>query len=126
MSKVKKLTGSCLCGGVHYQIGGELKNLSHCHCSMCQKTHGAAFGTYGTVYWEDFEILRGKELIQTYRSSESIVRTFCKKCGSTLQYIPDDQPGFGITAGTLDGDPKCGSAEHLFLENQAPWWKGEI
>ena len=37
------LRGSCLCGGVRFEITGPLMRSSHCHCRMCQKQHGAAF-----------------------------------------------------------------------------------
>ena len=38
--------GSCLCGGVQYEVGGELNLMANCHCSMCRKHHGAAFVTF--------------------------------------------------------------------------------
>src|SRR5271169_110493 len=30
--------GSCLCGGVKFEIAGLLTPPSNCHCSMCRKT----------------------------------------------------------------------------------------
>lgn len=41
--------GSCLCGEVRYEIAGDIKYVRHCHCSMCRKAHGAAFGSYAKV-----------------------------------------------------------------------------
>ncbi len=41
--------GSCLCKRVRFEIRGALGRSSHCHCSMCRKAHGAAFGTYAAV-----------------------------------------------------------------------------
>ncbi|MGH8286041.1 MAG: GFA family protein, partial [Steroidobacteraceae bacterium] len=43
------IRGSCLCGGVRFEIDGPVGRASHCHCSMCRKAHGAAFGTDGRV-----------------------------------------------------------------------------
>ena len=43
------LRGSCLCGTVRYEIRGPVGRVSHCHCAMCRKAHGAAFATYGRV-----------------------------------------------------------------------------
>lgn len=40
------LEGSCLCGAVRYQVDGPPKRVAHCHCTLCQKHHGAAFGSY--------------------------------------------------------------------------------
>jgi hypothetical protein len=43
------LKGSCLCGGVCYEIDGEVGPMAHCYCSMCRKQHGASFVT---IHWE--------------------------------------------------------------------------
>ena len=37
------LKGSCLCGGVRYEIDAELQSVSYCHCSQCRKASGAAY-----------------------------------------------------------------------------------
>ena len=39
------IRGSCLCGDVAFCVDGPLELRSHCHCSMCRKTHGSAFAT---------------------------------------------------------------------------------
>jgi hypothetical protein len=35
--------GSCLCGGVEFEIAGPLSAPLNCHCSQCRKQHGATF-----------------------------------------------------------------------------------
>jgi hypothetical protein len=35
--------GSCLCGAVTYEITGPFEYVGNCHCSICRKSHGAAF-----------------------------------------------------------------------------------
>jgi len=37
------LKGSCLCGGVKYEIDGGLGAVTNCHCSLCRKMSGSAF-----------------------------------------------------------------------------------
>ena len=37
--------GSCLCGKVRFELAGPPQFINHCHCSMCRKVHGAAFGS---------------------------------------------------------------------------------
>ena len=39
------IRGSCLCGDVAWQVDGPVELMSHCHCSRCRKSHGAAFAT---------------------------------------------------------------------------------
>src|SRR5688500_17487869 len=83
------LRGSCLCTSVRYEIRGRVSRVTHCHCAMCRKAHGAAFATYGRVDRSDFAVVAGAEDIASYRSSPEVIRTFCKRCGSNLQFISD-------------------------------------
>ena len=117
------LRGSCLCGGIRYEVHGFIGAMSHCHCTMCRKAHGAAFGTYAPVPWQAFKLLAGEDLLQHYRSSDHVTRTFCAKCGSTLQYVPDDRPGFGLAVATLDDDPGAKVALQIWVKDKAPWWE---
>src|SRR5208282_6413584 len=32
--------GSCLCGGVRYEVRGPLRDVIACHCSQCRRTTG--------------------------------------------------------------------------------------
>src|SRR5690606_20182876 len=75
-----KIKGSCLCGGVRFQINGPLTGALNCHCSMCRKAHGAAFRSRARVEARDFELLAGEELIKFYESSPGNHRGFCGVC----------------------------------------------
>ena len=114
--------GSCLCRGVRLEIDGELSVASHCHCSMCRKAHGAAFGTYATARTADFRIVTGAELIARYRSSPDVLRTFCARCGSTLQWLRESKPELvELALGVLDGDPGVRPAYHIHVGAKAAW-----
>ena len=64
------LNGSCLCGGVVYRAEGPVTHASHCYCTMCQKQHGAAAGSYANVARAGFTIERGAELVRQLFHSE--------------------------------------------------------
>jgi hypothetical protein len=118
------LRGSCLCGSVRYEIRGPVGRVSHCHCSMCRKAHGAAFATYGRVERSDFALVSGADDIASYRSSPGVIRTFCKRCGSNLQFISDKRPSiFSLALGTLDDDPSVQAALHISVASKAPWFQ---
>jgi len=118
------IRGSCLCGSVRYEIQGSLGRMSHCHCSKCRKAHGAAFGTYARVQRSDFTLLSGKDHIVSYRSSPGVLRTFCRSCGSTLQFITETRPeSFALAVGTLDDDPSIRPSYHIFVASKAPWFE---
>ena len=118
------IRGSCLCGSVRYEIRGPLVHVTHCHCSQCRKAHSAAFGTYGTVSRADFKFVSGEGDVATYASSAGVLRTFCKRCGATLQFIRESRPQtFSLALGTLDDDPGVRPSHHLFVGSKAPWFE---
>jgi hypothetical protein len=78
------LHGSCLCGGVKFEINGPLHGPNNCHCSMCRKQHGAAFRSRARVAQTDFKWVRGEELVTFYESSPGGFRGFCRICGSPI------------------------------------------
>lgn len=58
------IRGSCLRGGVKFEITGPLLRLLNCHClnchcSLCRKQHGAAFRSRARVQVEDFKWVHG-------------------------------------------------------------------
>ena len=115
------LLGSCLCQEVGYEIGGSIIRLNFCHCTMCQKNHGAAFAPYLRVKKKDFAIVRGEEFIASYQSSQGITRTFCHRCGSNLQWIRASSNAMGVAAGTLDSDIDMQPSAQYWCEDSKCW-----
>ena len=114
------MRGSCLCGSVTYEIAGALKFIGNCHCSMCRKSHGAAFATWGIVDPGQFRWTSGPEHVHGYDSSPGARRCFCRKCGSPLVAMHAGAVG-EVVVGTLDGDPGARPREHIFVGSKAPW-----
>ena len=115
------IEGGCLCGKVRYRIDGQITDGSHCHCAMCRKAHGAAFGTYGAVQQDQFHWTDGQDLIKIFSSSADMDRTFCSNCGSTFQTIYKPEPDLMYLAlGTVDGDPGCRPEYHIYIGSKAP------
>ena len=117
------IRGSCLCGGVRFEIDGEFIWASHCHCSRCRK-HSGAFGlTQGRVRREDFRLLSGEELITVWSpGDDGRVKAFCKVCGSSLfGYTWPDGDQVGIRLGALDDDPGIRPEFHTFVADRAAW-----
>jgi hypothetical protein len=116
------LRGSCLCGGVRYEISGPLRGVLNCHCSMCRKAHGAAFRTRASVMAVDFRWVQGEELVTYYESSQGNHRGFCRVCGSPLLSRFDYDPAvYGLPLGALDDDPGKKPKLHVFVADKAPW-----
>jgi hypothetical protein len=114
------ITGGCLCEAVRYEVRGDLLRAGSCHCSMCRKAHGAAFGTYAEVPEGGFRWTRGEDLVRVYASSPEGGRAFCSRCGSTLGAVEKDELRW-LTLGTVDGDPGIRPQAHIFVASKAPW-----
>jgi hypothetical protein len=116
--------GSCLCGGIRYEVDRLQGPIIHCHCSMCRKATGAAFRTRVTVGTSAFRWRAGQELLARFPSSPGEERTFCRVCGSTLVTFFRDRPEeLGLALGTLDDDPGARPLAHVFVHSKAPWFE---
>ena len=119
----KVLKGSCLCGGITYEISAPLTDVINCHCSMCRKAHGAVFRTRASVRTTDFTFLSGEDLLTYYESSPGERRSFCSVCGANMitkfSQFPDV---YGFALGTLDTDPEIRIERHVFTRYKAPWY----
>jgi hypothetical protein len=115
--------GSCLCGGVSYALKSEPKAVSHCHCRMCQKQHGAAFATYASLPRVDLSYLSGEQLLTSYNSSGSIMRSFCSRCGTTIEWAGSERyPDWvSIAVATLDTPLRPRRAKHIHLDSRVCW-----
>lgn len=114
--------GSCLCGKVKYGFRGKVRLFNHCHCSMCRKAHGAAFGSFIHTYADGFEWLCGAEDIKVYRAENQDDRNFCAICGANLPVIEPADNNVIIPAGTLDTAVKIKPMAHIFVGSKAPWY----
>jgi hypothetical protein len=116
------LRGSCLCGGVQFEVTAPFIWANHCHCSRCRKHSGTFGGTQGRVRREGFRLLSGEELISVYRPEGGRVKAFCSVCGSSLfgnEWPEGDE--IAIRFGALDGDPGIRPELHVFVDSRAPW-----
>ncbi|MGB7997652.1 MAG: GFA family protein [Photobacterium halotolerans] len=78
--------GSCQCGAVTFSIYGDIKAITHCHCSMCRKSHSAVYATYAATLKDNFS-LKGEEHLTAFLSSPGVIRRFCKHCGASVQWL---------------------------------------
>ena len=115
--------GSCLCGAVSYELISEPKAVTHCHCKMCQKQHGAAFATYASIPKSDLIYVSGKERLTLYNSSSSVVRKFCSICGSNIEWSGSKKyPDWvSIAVTTLDTPFNPKNSKTIHEESKACW-----
>ncbi len=114
--------GSCLCGGVSYELRGELGAIVYCHCSRCRKAQGTAFGTNSPVQKNEFHLLSGQELLREYESSPGKHRVFCSHCGSPVYSRNTAFPHLlRLRIGLLDTPIEARPVAHIYASSHAEW-----
>jgi hypothetical protein len=124
------LRGSCLCGGVRFEVAKAAGPFELCHCTRCRKATGAAFAACLGVFAADYGLLAGAERIASFdapilRAPPAYRSSFCRRCGSP---VPNPDPAadwFEIPAGLLDDDPQLRPDRHIDVEHRAPWFESE-
>ncbi len=89
---MEPLQGSCLCGGVRFEITASFLNANHCHCSRCRK-HSGTFGeTQGRVPREGFRLISGEQLIRFAGKHQNRVVMTILAPGLWLQRLTTREP----------------------------------
>jgi len=126
MKSGKPYQGGCLCGAIRYQIDAFGPRIAHCHCTMCQRFHGAAFSTFGEVQSEHFKWLQGRAALQSYEAENGTIRQFCVHCGSSLLFLSPYNRKNGtieVAIATLDDPQSLEPDAHIYTSTQVPWFK---
>ena len=115
--------GSCLCGGVAFEMTGKPMRVAHCHCSRCRKARGTANATNLAVPLDGVRFIRGEDLLTKFKVPDAkfFGHVFCKVCGSSMPRF-DEGRGFAvIPMGAFDDDPGVRPEVHIFVDSKAPW-----
>ena len=113
--------GSCLCGGVRFEISDFATDIYKCHCSICRKRFGGASSAAALVAESNFELVAGSELFHKFESTDTTGCVFCKTCGSILPIHIPEKRLFWVPVGLLDGDPGVPLTRHVYVDSKAAW-----
>jgi hypothetical protein len=112
--------GGCLCGSIRYRITGVPLAQSRCHCRSCRLAAGAPSVAWIVVNRNDFAFVTGSPV--QFRSSPSVVRGFCGRCGTPLTYQHDENPDtIELTTATLDIPEAFPPTREVWLEHKLAW-----
>ena len=112
-------TGRCLCEAIRFEIGGSLRGIVVCHCSLCRRA-GTYAGAYTRVPRDALRIV-GEEHPATYVDRNGRERSFCRACGTTLFWAVPGEDGVSVSAGALDDDAGLRIIRHIHVEDAAGW-----
>jgi hypothetical protein len=118
------LTGGCLCGGIRFEIDGELGPITYCHCMQCRRATGTAFATNANVMRATHRFTQGATLIAEYESSPGKFRAFCSRCGSPVySRLASEPDSLRVRLGSFDADPGGRPVLHVWTAAKAPWFE---
>lgn len=112
--------GGCLCSSIRFRISGTPIISTICHCATCRRASAAPTVAWLTVERSRFQILSGSPHV--YRSSQGVVRRFCRSCGSQLTYESTTHPDtIDITTLSLDNPNAFAPTLEVWLEHRISW-----
>ena len=120
-SSLRTLSGTCLCGMVHYEVEDQFRYSFNCHCSNCRRATGAAFKPFAGIERGKLRITGGADRLLIY-GAESAHDAHCGKCGSLLYSLVRDAEFVHVTLGTLVDSPSIRPGAHIFVGSKAPWY----
>ncbi|MFN0217827.1 MAG: GFA family protein [Hyphomicrobium sp.] len=116
-----RLTGSCLCGAVRFELSPPLRDVIFCHCRQCAKWTGSAVAATA-VSPENFTLIEGADALAWYSASKHAERGFCARCGSSLFWKPTDGSRIAVLAGTLDQPTGLVTRAHVFVADKSDFY----
>ncbi len=117
------VTGSCNCGGVKYAIEGEMRSVTACHCTQCQKQTGLYYAATNVL---DADLtVEDSGTLKWYLASDTAKRGFCGECGSALFWKRNGSDTTSILAGSLDGDAGIKLERHIFVADKGAFYEIE-
>ena len=114
--------GGCLCGAVRFEAAGVPTDTAYCHCFFCRRQTGApvvAFAGFGTD--DAFRWVKGRPAM--YKSSPTVRRKFCRRCGTPLTFEADRYPGrIYIAVGAFDDPDRLPPEAHSHWSQRIAWF----
>ena len=115
--------GKCLCGTIEFTVKLPSKWVAHCHCTLCQREHGAAFVTWAGFVESEVTIFDSTQALTWYPSTAEAERGFCGVCGSSLFFRSAKWPEeIHIVRANfidnLDREPQA----HVYYDTHVQWF----
>jgi hypothetical protein len=114
--------GTCLCGGIKFEVEADPDSLRFCHCTSCKKLSGGGGTVNFGVPPSAIRIVDGEELIQRFTPEGGSAKTFCRNCGANLfgGGWPDSER-CSVRVTTIEEPLDATIGAHLFVRSLEPW-----
>lgn len=112
--------GGCLCRTVRYRVAGSATWCNLCYCRDCRRATGAPVVAFARFSRDHFSLLRGDPV--RYASSETVTRSFCGGCGTSL-FVEGAHlgPDIVVAVATLDEPAAFSPTMSVHTGGRIPW-----
>ena len=115
-------SGACLCGAVRFSAQMPAKWVAHCHCTRCQRAHGAAFVTWVGFSEASVALSSDDDALRWYLTEAGARRGFCGRCGSPMFFQSPDYPGeCHIARAAFKTELDQLPTENVFFSSRVHW-----
>ena len=116
--------GTCLCGAVRFSVTLPTLWMAHCHCTRCQRAHGAAFVTWVGTKADGAVIDDPRGVLRWYEAETGASRGFCGACGSPMffkspQWAGELHVARALFTQPLDREPRM----HAYYDTHVDWFR---
>jgi len=116
------LRGSCLCGGVRFELDATPETMRYCHCESCKKLSGSVGTANLRMPSSAVRVVEGGGLVQTFQPAEGSTKSFCRVCGSNLFGGGwPDSPTCSVRASAIDEPFDVRPSAHTWVRSVADW-----
>lgn len=118
----ERITGSCMCSEVAFELTNEFKHFYQCHCKQCQQLTGTAFASNLFTAPDNIKWLKGESKVTRYdHPTRTFSWAFCQCCGSALPFKSKSGQALVVPAGCIDSEPNITLEANIFVSETACW-----
>ena len=83
-----RVSGSCLCGSVKFEVAPPFTAFRYCHCSRCRKASGSAHAANAFVPESQFTWIAGETSVKRFDlpGAKRFAVSFCLQCGTRVPH----------------------------------------
>lgn len=87
---IPKYRAACFCGRVRYEVSADPVGAKICHCTVCQKLHGAPMQWAAIFHKQHVRLTAGFEQLRFFNSERGLqerilpCKVSCSRCGNPI------------------------------------------
>lgn len=114
------IVGRCQCESVRFELKARPLFTHACHCLVCRRRSGTAFGLSTFILRTDLVVLSGE--LRTKQISSRTTVHLCATCDTTIYSESTRFPTtYVVRGGTFDDPDVVKPDAHIWVKRKHPW-----